>query len=61
MDPITLKYFKRRLFEKVCISALVTQAKADTDNDRAMCPEKDKEADASSRALIEHLTAEEDR
>jgi len=54
MDPVTRDQIKKVLFEKVCLPAILEQAKADRDGGKTLCPKMDEVVDIYSQILIDY-------
>jgi len=54
MDPITRDQFKKVLFEKVCLPAILEQNKKDRDVGKTLCPKMDEVVNRYSQILINY-------
>jgi len=54
MDSVTRESFKKVLFKKVCLPAILEQNKADRDNGKVLCPKMDEVVSIYSQILIEY-------
>ena len=53
MDPVTREELKKLLFERICLPAILDQAKADRDNGKVLCPAMDKAVSIYSQILTD--------